>query len=39
MKALKEGMIGMSFTNTSPLMAPTRSKEVYLYFVHVCLFY
>ncbi|XP_077293118.1 putative oxidoreductase YjmC [Arctopsyche grandis] len=27
MKALKEGMIGMSFTNTSPLMAPTRSKE------------
>ncbi|KAF7216168.1 uncharacterized oxidoreductase YjmC isoform X1 [Nothobranchius furzeri] len=27
MKALKENMIGMSFTNTSPLVVPTRGKE------------
>ncbi|KRT82930.1 hypothetical protein AMK59_4199, partial [Oryctes borbonicus] len=28
MQAIKEGMLGMSFTNTSPFLAPTRSKEV-----------
>uniref|UniRef100_A0AAY4CLI2 Malate dehydrogenase n=1 Tax=Denticeps clupeoides TaxID=299321 RepID=A0AAY4CLI2_9TELE len=27
MQALKENMIGMSFTNTSPLVVPTRAKE------------
>ncbi|XP_069018761.1 uncharacterized oxidoreductase YjmC-like isoform X1 [Embiotoca jacksoni] len=27
MQALQENMIGMSFTNTSPLMVPTRGKE------------
>ncbi|XP_046661703.1 uncharacterized oxidoreductase YjmC-like [Homalodisca vitripennis] len=27
MKALNHNMLGMSFTNTSPLMSPTRSKE------------
>uniref|UniRef100_A0A8C4Q6Z6 Malate dehydrogenase n=1 Tax=Eptatretus burgeri TaxID=7764 RepID=A0A8C4Q6Z6_EPTBU len=27
MQALKHGMIGMSFTNTSPLVVPTRAKE------------
>ncbi|XP_075998283.1 putative oxidoreductase YjmC isoform X2 [Genypterus blacodes] len=27
MKALQENMIGMSFTNTSPLVVPTRAKE------------
>uniref|UniRef100_A0A3Q2QR73 Uncharacterized oxidoreductase YjmC n=1 Tax=Fundulus heteroclitus TaxID=8078 RepID=A0A3Q2QR73_FUNHE len=27
MEALKENMIGMSFTNTSPLVVPTRGKE------------
>lgn len=27
MLALKENMIGMSFTNTSPLVVPTRGKE------------
>uniref|UniRef100_A0A8C6SIR4 Malate dehydrogenase n=1 Tax=Neogobius melanostomus TaxID=47308 RepID=A0A8C6SIR4_9GOBI len=27
MQALKENMIGMSFTNTSPLVVPTRGKE------------
>ncbi|XP_075905389.1 putative oxidoreductase YjmC isoform X2 [Nelusetta ayraudi] len=27
MQALKEDMIGMSFTNTSPLVVPTRGKE------------
>ncbi|XP_023303266.2 uncharacterized oxidoreductase YjmC-like [Lucilia cuprina] len=26
MRAMKEGLVGMSMTNTSPLMAPTRSK-------------
>ena len=25
--ALEEGLIGMSATNTSPLVAPTRAKE------------
>lgn len=28
LQALKENMLGLSFTNTSPLMSPTRSKEV-----------
>ncbi|XP_028307556.1 uncharacterized protein LOC114466187 [Gouania willdenowi] len=27
MQALKDNMIGMSFTNTSPLVVPTRAKE------------
>ncbi|KAM3870157.1 putative oxidoreductase YjmC [Diretmus argenteus] len=27
MQALKENMIGMSYTNTSPLVVPTRGKE------------
>ncbi|XP_035012792.1 uncharacterized oxidoreductase YjmC [Hippoglossus stenolepis] len=27
MQALKENMIGMSFTNTSPLVVPSRAKE------------
>ncbi|RZC35486.1 uncharacterized protein BDFB_003152 [Asbolus verrucosus] len=27
LQAIKEGVIGMSFTNTSPLMAPTRAKN------------
>ncbi|KAJ8343219.1 hypothetical protein SKAU_G00305480 [Synaphobranchus kaupii] len=27
MQALKENMIGMSYTNTSPLVVPTRAKE------------
>ncbi|XP_015193811.1 uncharacterized oxidoreductase YjmC-like [Lepisosteus oculatus] len=27
MQALKEDMIGMSYTNTSPLVVPTRAKE------------
>lgn len=27
MRAMKQGLIGMSGTNTSPLMAPTRSME------------
>lgn len=27
MQALKENMIGMAFTNTSPLVVPTRGKE------------
>lgn len=27
MLACKEGLIGMSFTNTSPLVAPTRAKQ------------
>ncbi|XP_067358244.1 uncharacterized oxidoreductase YjmC-like isoform X1 [Channa argus] len=27
MQALKENMIGMTFTNTSPLVVPTRGKE------------
>ncbi|KOB58249.1 Uncharacterized protein OBRU01_24687 [Operophtera brumata] len=26
-KAADKGLIGMAFTNTSPLMAPTRSKQ------------
>ncbi|KAL5274718.1 hypothetical protein ACFFRR_001038 [Megaselia abdita] len=29
-RAMEEGLIGMSMTNTSPLMAPTRSKEAAL---------
>ncbi|MED6260784.1 hypothetical protein ATANTOWER_028774 [Ataeniobius toweri] len=32
MQALKENMIGMSFTNTSPLVVPTRGKEVSMLF-------
>lgn len=28
MRAINEGMLGMSFTNTSPFLSPTRSKEV-----------
>lgn len=27
MRAMEQGLIGMSMTNTSPLMAPTRAKE------------
>ncbi|GBP85491.1 Malate dehydrogenase [Eumeta japonica] len=27
-KAMREGLIGMAFTNSSPLLAPTRSKKV-----------
>ncbi|KAL9923576.1 uncharacterized oxidoreductase YjmC isoform X1 [Glossina fuscipes] len=30
MKAMKEGFVGISMTNTSPLMAPTRAKEAAL---------
>lgn len=30
LQAMKEGLIGISMTNTSPLMAPTRSKEAAL---------
>ncbi|XP_060073877.1 uncharacterized oxidoreductase YjmC-like [Ylistrum balloti] len=26
-RAMEQGMLGMSFTNTSPLMVPTRAKE------------
>lgn len=29
-KAMENGLVGMSMTNTSPLMAPTRSKEAAL---------
>lgn len=29
-RAMKEGLIGISMTNTTPLMAPTRSKEAAL---------
>lgn len=29
-QALKEGMLGMSFTNTSPLLTPTRAKQAAL---------
>lgn len=29
-KAQREGLIGMAFTNTSPLLAPTRSKQAAL---------
>ncbi|XP_049762387.1 uncharacterized oxidoreductase YjmC-like [Schistocerca cancellata] len=29
-QALQEGMLGMTFTNTSPLMTPTRAKEAAL---------
>lgn len=29
-RAMEEGLIGISMTNTSPLMAPTRSKEAAL---------
>lgn len=28
LKAERQGLIGMSFTNSSPIMVPTRSKEV-----------
>lgn len=28
MQAMKEGLIGLSFTNTSPIVVPTRGKEV-----------
>lgn len=27
-QAMNEGLIGMTFTNTSPILVPTRSKEV-----------
>lgn len=27
-QAMKEGLIGLSFTNTSPIVVPTRGKEV-----------
>ncbi|CAL1541557.1 unnamed protein product [Lymnaea stagnalis] len=27
MRAMEQGLIGMAFTNTSPLMVPTRAKE------------
>ncbi|XP_067643078.1 uncharacterized oxidoreductase YjmC isoform X2 [Eurosta solidaginis] len=30
LRALKEGLMGLTATNTSPLMAPTRSKEAAL---------
>ncbi|XP_037934195.1 uncharacterized oxidoreductase YjmC-like isoform X2 [Teleopsis dalmanni] len=30
MRAMDNGLVGMSMTNTSPLMAPTRSKEAAL---------
>ncbi|KAK9679663.1 Malate/L-lactate dehydrogenase [Popillia japonica] len=30
LEAVKEGMLGMSFTNTSPFMAPTRGKQAML---------
>ncbi|XP_049817148.1 uncharacterized oxidoreductase YjmC-like isoform X2 [Aethina tumida] len=30
LQAIKEGLLGMSFTNTSPFMAPTRAKEAAL---------
>lgn len=30
MRAMKQGLLGISMTNTSPLMAPTRSKEAAL---------
>lgn len=30
MRAAKEGLVGISMTNTSPLMSPTRSKEAAL---------
>ncbi|KAM7352756.1 putative oxidoreductase YjmC isoform 2-T2 [Cochliomyia hominivorax] len=30
MRAMKEGLVGLSMTNTSPLMAPTRSKQACL---------
>lgn len=29
LQAINEGFIGMSFTNTSPFMVPTRAKEVW----------
>ena len=28
LQAIKEGVMGMSFTNTSPFMTPTRAKAV-----------
>ncbi|KPU78207.1 uncharacterized protein Dana_GF24300, isoform B [Drosophila ananassae] len=30
MRAMKQGLVGVSMTNTSPLMAPTRAKEAAL---------
>ncbi|XP_067028461.1 uncharacterized oxidoreductase YjmC-like [Acropora muricata] len=30
MKAVEQGLLGMSFTNTSPLIVPTRAREVTL---------
>ncbi|XP_013391480.1 uncharacterized protein LOC106159668 isoform X2 [Lingula anatina] len=30
LQALEEGMMGMSFTNTSPLQVPTRAKKAHL---------
>lgn len=30
LQAIQNGMLGMSFTNTSPLMVPTRAKEAAL---------
>lgn len=30
-KASDNGLIGMAFTNTSPLLAPTRSKQVRMF--------
>ena len=28
LQAMKEGLLGLSFTNTSPVVAPTRTKHV-----------
>ena len=35
MKIMEAGMIGFSFTNTSPVVVPTRSKQVGLRQTHL----
>lgn len=35
LKAEKEGLIGMAFTNSSPIMVPTRSKHVKESLYHI----
>ncbi|XP_048746557.2 uncharacterized protein LOC125659053 [Ostrea edulis] len=37
MRAMEQGLIGMAFTNTSPLLVPTRAKKVTLGTNPICL--
>lgn len=37
MRAMEQGLIGMAFTNTSPLLVPTRAKQVTLGTNPICL--